>query len=191
LNILRLFITALTIYRRQYYERNNLLISQYLYIDQLLNSSLPHYLIEEYNDGQQPIVDQSSLEEGRSGDVVTAHQNSTKIKRTPRNLYRIPSETSLLLPSSDTECDEAHPGLPSGEHTAVDSGDHIVTVAIQVNLVANILLLVAKVVVITMTSSLSVFASLVDGGVVIRCHHGHLFFPGSHRVPATISILRS
>lgn len=34
---------------RQYYERNNCLIQQYLYIDRLLDSSLPHDLIQEYN----------------------------------------------------------------------------------------------------------------------------------------------
>lgn len=33
---------------RQYYERNNYLIQQYLYIDRLLDSSLPHNLIQEY-----------------------------------------------------------------------------------------------------------------------------------------------
>lgn len=35
---------------REYYERNNMLIQQYLYIDRLLNSSLPHDLLNEYNE---------------------------------------------------------------------------------------------------------------------------------------------
>ena len=35
---------------RDYYERNNMLIQQYLYIDRLLNSSLPHDLLNEYNE---------------------------------------------------------------------------------------------------------------------------------------------
>ncbi|KAI2635363.1 hypothetical protein GGS21DRAFT_77795 [Xylaria nigripes] len=34
---------------RQYYERTNYLIQQYLYIDRLLDSSLPHDLLNEYN----------------------------------------------------------------------------------------------------------------------------------------------
>lgn len=34
---------------RKYYERNNYLIQHYMYIDRLLDSSLPHNLIEEYN----------------------------------------------------------------------------------------------------------------------------------------------
>ncbi|KAI1844321.1 hypothetical protein JX265_007841 [Neoarthrinium moseri] len=35
---------------RGYYERTNYLIQQYLYIDKLLDSSLPHDLLNEYND---------------------------------------------------------------------------------------------------------------------------------------------
>ena len=35
---------------REYYERCNFLIQQYLYIDRLLDSSLPHDLLNEYND---------------------------------------------------------------------------------------------------------------------------------------------
>ncbi|ETS86439.1 hypothetical protein PFICI_00267 [Pestalotiopsis fici W106-1] len=35
---------------RAYYERTNYLIQQYLYIDRLLDSSLPHDLLNEYND---------------------------------------------------------------------------------------------------------------------------------------------
>jgi cation diffusion facilitator family transporter len=34
---------------REYYERTNYLIQQYLYIDRLLDSSLPHDLLNEYN----------------------------------------------------------------------------------------------------------------------------------------------
>lgn len=34
---------------REYYERTNYLIQQYLYIDKLLDSSLPHDLLNEYN----------------------------------------------------------------------------------------------------------------------------------------------
>ncbi|KAH6648306.1 cation efflux family protein [Truncatella angustata] len=35
---------------RKYYERTNYLIQQYVYIDRLLDSSLPHDLLNEYND---------------------------------------------------------------------------------------------------------------------------------------------
>ncbi|KAI0854448.1 hypothetical protein F5Y00DRAFT_223153 [Daldinia vernicosa] len=34
---------------REYYERTNYLVQQYLYIDRLLDSSLPHDLLNEYN----------------------------------------------------------------------------------------------------------------------------------------------
>lgn len=41
---------------RKYYERNNYLIQQYLYIDRLLDSSLPHNLIQEYNQPFQTVA---------------------------------------------------------------------------------------------------------------------------------------
>jgi divalent metal cation (Fe/Co/Zn/Cd) transporter len=47
----------------------------------------------------------------------------------------------------------------------VDSGARIVTVAIYVNFVANVVLLLAKIVAMSMTNSLSVLASLVDGAL--------------------------
>ncbi|CAK7217535.1 hypothetical protein SBRCBS47491_003192 [Sporothrix bragantina] len=43
-------LRAMTQPLREYYERNNMLIQQYLYIDRLLNSSLPHDLLNEYNE---------------------------------------------------------------------------------------------------------------------------------------------
>lgn len=86
-----------------------------------------------------------------------------KIKRTPRNLYRIPSESSLLLPPSDEE--EPLSDITPKGHDFVDTGARIVTVAIYVNFVANVVLLAAKVAALLMTSSVSVLASLVDGAL--------------------------
>jgi hypothetical protein len=40
----------LNVYRRQYYEHTNSLLQQYIYIDRLLDSSLPHNLLNEYNE---------------------------------------------------------------------------------------------------------------------------------------------
>ncbi|PYH92076.1 hypothetical protein BO71DRAFT_384280 [Aspergillus ellipticus CBS 707.79] len=147
---------------REYYERNNDLIAQYLYIDRLLDSSLPHRLIVDYH--------QSGSIPGKSDDTRpygTGDNGSTtgKIKRTPRNLYRIPSESSPLLQPQEEERAPSPPEIMPEEDEFVDSGDRIVTVAIYVNFVANILLLAAKIVVMTMTSSLSVLASLVDGAL--------------------------
>lgn len=86
------------------------------------------------------------------------------MKRTPQNLYRIPSESSLLLPPLPDE-NAPSPDLLPQEDGFVDSGDRVVTVAIYVNFVANVILLAAKIVVMSMTNSLSVLASLVDGAL--------------------------
>lgn len=64
------------------------------------------------------------------------------------------------------EEDTPFPEIPSphaAEH--VHSGDRIVTVAIYINLLANVFLLGAKIAVMSLTSSMSVLASLVDGAL--------------------------
>jgi cation diffusion facilitator family transporter len=155
---------------RRYYERNNFLIAQYLYIDRLLDSSLPHSLIQEYN---QPIVKgvnvpQTISEEPRSArttdsshdELLTPGENgdcSARLKRTPKNLYKLPDETTPLLKD-----DDQYPDISFEEDEGVDSGSPIVTVALYINLAANFILLIGKIAVIVLTSSLSVLASLVD-----------------------------
>lgn len=47
----------------------------------------------------------------------------------------------------------------------MESGDRVVQIAIYVNLAANTILLIGKIVVIILTSSLSVLASLVDAAL--------------------------
>ncbi|KAB8232728.1 hypothetical protein ETB97_010467 [Aspergillus alliaceus] len=163
---------------RDYYERNNRLIEQYVYIDRLLDSSLPCRLIGEYQQSR------SSASETFTGDTGHGHvfgnrhyaavdgseeppQRQDRIKRTPRNLYRIPSECSHLLSEQGDE--NTLTPIPSEgglkDDSFVDNGARIVTVAIYVNFIANIVLLVAKIVVMSMTNSLSVLASLVDGAL--------------------------
>ncbi|KAL4906214.1 hypothetical protein BDW74DRAFT_151523 [Aspergillus multicolor] len=155
---------------RQLYERNNDLVSQYVYIDRLLDSSLPHRLIVEYQQNRAeratPGVDGPTYE-GDYGaiDDLGGAETPKKIKRTPRNLYRIPSESTLLLPpTTDEESSPLEDITPKG-HDFVDSGARIVTVAIYVNFVANVILLAAKIAALLMTNSVSVLASLVDGAL--------------------------
>ena len=168
---------------RKYYERNNFLIQQYLYIDRLLDSSLPHNLIQEYN---QPSVDiPKTIREEPAGsplaneldpsakdiDQPTENGYSTKVKlkRTPKALYKVPDEQTRLLDdeanSPDEEPGEGQIGAYGGDGGDVDSGDKVVTVAIYINLVANAVLLAGKIAVIVLTSSLSVLASLVDAAL--------------------------
>jgi hypothetical protein len=105
---------------RKYYERNNYLIQHYMYIDRLLDSSLPHNLIQEYQQSgpgknpaygsMQPNVPDTITEEPSPMDspnvdggssTPTANGANYKLKRTPKELYRIQDHetTPLLSPS--------------------------------------------------------------------------------------------
>ncbi|KAI9818159.1 MAG: hypothetical protein M1827_000784 [Pycnora praestabilis] len=166
---------------RKYYERNNYLVYQYLYIDRLLDSSLPHDLIQEYN---QPSVDiphtiseEPSTPHNEETDpsikaidrpAFKGHSTKVKVKRTPKAIYKVVDEDTPLLGDSDPP--EGNGGAqPYHDYDDgggdVDSGDKIVTVAIYINLVANAVLLAGKIAVIVLTSSLSILASLVDAAL--------------------------
>ena len=158
---------------RQYYERNNFLIAQYLYIDQLLDSSLPHNLMAEYEQAgqssvnipntiseepQSPQTKANSIENNHNagGEVQADH----KVKRTPKNLYKLPDVRTPLL-----EGEEEMPHIDYSANESDDSNSPVVTVAIYITLAANFLLLIGKIVVTVLTSSLSVLASLVDAAL--------------------------
>lgn len=172
---------------RKYYERNNYLIAQYIYIDRLLDSSLPHSLIQEYNQSNRPglgtmnTITEESSSAGVSSPSYRKNSSSSSsggggggptmenalprvIKRTPQNLYKVPAETSPLL-EEEGEIVGPFPDIKYQTDEDVDSSSPVVTIAIYINLVANVLLLAAKVVVIILTSSLSVLASLVDAAL--------------------------
>jgi len=143
-----------------------------MYIDRLLNSSLPHSLIQEYNLGVPPTInEESSPSDGSEGAASQTNTPTdgistqpTKIKRTPKNLYRLPDEEAPLLGDGDGEDDTKHQILMP-EDDSEDSQSPVVTVAIYINLAANFILLCGKIIVIVLTSSLSVLASLVDAAL--------------------------
>ena len=182
---------------RAYYERCNFLVSSYVYIDRLLDSSLPHDLMAEYGKkegggkggeaGETEGLGMIREEEGAqqeqqgNGSALSGGHGSAdfgKLKRTPRNLYKLPeagSETTPLLGNTGTEVEvDEDEGdlvempedmkLDDGDD-GEDSGSRVVTVAIYINLVANVFLLAGKLAVILLTSSLSVLASLVDAAL--------------------------
>ncbi|KAF2219759.1 hypothetical protein BDZ85DRAFT_40882 [Elsinoe ampelina] len=167
---------------REYYERNNYLIQQYMYIDRLLDSSLPHNLIQEYSRPQPDVPPTISEESGQTSTMASpmlngsdgtntpndGQENGTakKLKRTPKALYKVQEdENTPLLKQQDTN-DEAAKLLPEYEpEEEVDSQSKAVTIAIYVNLVANTILLVLKIIVTVLTSSVSVLASLVDAAL--------------------------
>lgn len=65
------------------------------------------------------------------------------------------------MPTTDPE-NGPRPLLPWLEDADIDSDDPVVTLAIYVNLVANVVLLAGKIAVIISVPSMSVLASLVD-----------------------------
>lgn len=129
---------------RRYYERNNFLIQQYHYIDKLLDSSLPHDLVNEYNDmpasafrrgievpntiseepgtpssNGQPIpspVSASAQGSGSGSGSGYGTNGPKKVKRTPKDIYR-PSETSPLVSAHSSPNDQ---GEEDGGHTKVE-----------------------------------------------------------------------
>lgn len=161
--------------RRKYYERNNFLISSYLYIDRLLDSSLPHSLIQEYNQMNIPQTISEEPTSPCSPDSPSPLYPSTpsadhpsenghipvvKVKRTPRAIYQVPTESAPLLGDHSSPPDG--PQASAFEHPAnrsEASGSHAVAVAIYINLAANTVLLAGKIAVMVLTSSLSVLAS--------------------------------
>ena len=149
-----------------------------------MDSSLPHHLLQEYqHDPVSEISEATSSNRSQGseccpspevsstnqyeGDGISAgnnHARSSKLKRTPKNLYTIPTENSpLIAPGSVSESEEVVPLMAPEWETSSQS--FIVTLAIYVNLTANILLLVLKIIITSLTSSVSILASLVDGAL--------------------------
>jgi hypothetical protein len=186
----------ITIYSRQYYERNNSLIQQYLYIDKLLDSSLPHDLIREYqhptsNPAAAGIQIPRTISEeatspvpvnGTAGDYLVGSSGNGspvgdspggstptnhRLKRTPKNLYKLPDEgTPLLQKPVEESDDEDQVVVPAFEQEEdEDSGSTAVKIAIYLNLSANTVLLILKIIVTLLTSSVSVLASMVDAAL--------------------------
>ncbi|CAI7581343.1 unnamed protein product [Penicillium viridicatum] len=154
---------------RKYHERNNGLISQYLYIDRLLDSSLPHNLIEDYNGcnnhvSENRILQPPSLEDNQA-ETLEPNPKIGRIKRTPHNLYRIPDETTPLVASPQAEDGllDPFPDLESHGGMAPDDEERLINLAIRINFVANVALLASKIAIMAMTSSMSMLAGLVDG----------------------------
>lgn len=100
------------------------------------------------------------------------------VKRTPKNLYKVPEpdENTPLISHDDAIQDEDDDeNEEDSVHNAKlkdwvpeedeDTESPIVKLALYVNLVANTILLIMKIVVAVMTSSLSVLASLVDAAL--------------------------
>lgn len=116
---------------RNYYQRTNYLVQQYLYIDRLLDSSLPHDLLNEYNDMpassfggvEIPItISEESAPNNKTADSLLAADGDygsgaaagimspnpasdpciKRVKRTPKDIYRATETTPLFLPDEES-----------------------------------------------------------------------------------------
>lgn len=109
---------------------------------------------------EEPVTPGSDLgDEPKNGGPSNSFK---KIKRTPKDLYKVPTEDTPLFHEEDDDLDGPRPEIPGMEDDAIESSDEIVQVAIYLNLAANAILLAGKIAVTVLTSSLSVLASLVD-----------------------------
>ncbi|KAK4155366.1 hypothetical protein C8A00DRAFT_13603 [Chaetomidium leptoderma] len=167
---------------RKYHERVNYLVQQYLYIDRLLDSSLPHDLLNEYNNmpasAFRGVEVPATIMEASSAPFG---EPARKVLRTPKAIY-CPTETTPLFSArdgagnggaindndddddddGDLETGRLKPEIPWLEDDVVDSDAPIVTLAIYVNFAANAILLAGKFAVVFSVPSVSVLASLVD-----------------------------
>ena len=80
-------------------------------------------------------------------------------------MYKLPDEETRLLDSGNGKDHPKASEHEAAEDDGVDGQSPVVTVAIYINLAANAILLAGKIVVIVLTSSLSVLASLVDAAL--------------------------
>lgn len=156
---------------RQYYERNNMLIERYIYIDKLLDSTLPRDLLQTYHDADLHSTEELAISNEDDhlqdrGQIYSVRHRSTDSlmdtlftppppppqRKRPSYIYKIADEESPLLGGG-------------GDGGSEEAQARIVKVAIYINLLANVVLLVAKIFVALLTSSLSVLASLVDSAL--------------------------
>jgi Co/Zn/Cd efflux system component len=129
---------------------------------------VPPTISEESRSGLvSPTGERSSGHDSSTPDGVgNGSTAQAKIKRTPKNLYKLPDEETPLITENTEESDTTQQVMPDYvPEEETDSGHPIVTLAIYINLAANIILLILKIIVTILTSSLSVIASLVDAAL--------------------------
>ncbi|KAI0538230.1 hypothetical protein GGR58DRAFT_311225 [Xylaria digitata] len=99
---------------REYYERTNYLVQQYLYIDRLLDSSLPHDLLNEYND-----LPHSSFKGVEVPETITEEAASLPRSITIPIPNRSSDEDSLVATPSPRPGFQNSPPLNSDENSQV------------------------------------------------------------------------
>jgi hypothetical protein len=173
---------------RDYYKHINALCLRFMYIDRLLDSSLPHNLIQEYDHENAPVDIPATIPEepahsasppidrasAASLQALASGQSTppARVKRTQKSLFRISDDEETPLLNEESENPKPRDDATwkkareeAGADDDEEDGERIIQVAIYVNLAANTALLAGKIVVMLLTSSLSVLASLVDAAL--------------------------
>lgn len=102
---------------RRYYERNNYLIQQYLYIDRLLDSSLPHDLLNEYNDLPHSAIQGIVVPETISEEAASVPRSitvATNSRQLSGDTASITSNQQSEIPSGDFNDANGDPPAPKG-----------------------------------------------------------------------------
>ncbi|KAJ4864273.1 cation efflux family domain-containing protein [Trichoderma breve] len=157
----------------EFYQRTNSLIQQYMYIDCLLDSSIPHELLNEYANELEAsafkpvdIPDTIAEETPQASYQTQSHLNQIAGSYGSINNFASGhnSSSSSTLKTAHEDDEEAgpQPNLPWLEDADLDHDDPIVALAIWINLIANVILLAGKIAVIISVPSMSVLAALVD-----------------------------
>jgi Cation efflux family len=138
----------------------NYLVSRYNLVDHLLDSSIARDLIEDY-DRFWASNQQSRLQTITEEVPILNGGAAAGISSSDDRARRFLNERTPLLLSPDQESEI----LDFSQSSREQDTRRIVLTAVYVNLIANLLLLIAKIVVTLMTSSVSVLASLVDAAL--------------------------
>lgn len=145
----------------------NYLVSRYSFVDRLLDSSIARDLLEDYDrfwatnrrSHLHPITEEpSSTSPGheRAQPIISTSES----QETDRAHRQLNERTPLLLSS-----DDADEMMENTQSSKEQDSRRIVMTAVYINLVANLILLISKIIVTLMTSSVSVLASLVDAAL--------------------------
>ena len=145
----------------------NYLVSRYTLVDRLLDSSVARDLLEDYDrflaTNQQshlhPITEEPmAISPASERAQPTISPSESQESDRPRR--HLNERTPLLL-----SADEAEEDMDVSHSSKQENSRRIVMTAVYINLLANLILLISKIIVTLMTSSVSVLASLVDAAL--------------------------
>ncbi|CCH41891.1 putative membrane protein [Wickerhamomyces ciferrii] len=134
---------------RNFYQEQNELIEKYMEVDKILDSGIHHKMIRNYSDRNDPI-------DYSYGSIDHSNSNDAYINKSPKVSIPSPNRRDSAVPG-DVDLES---GLLLGYNKSEEL--KLISFAINVNFLANICLLLGKIIVAILTMSISIIASLVD-----------------------------